>query len=78
MSNGKLFSDDAIKASLDKLDDVPKEEASIGVVVQCNDIGVTGSVSKDIGKPGGWDVAAEGTWMRRTGAKIAALLRWKG
>jgi hypothetical protein len=73
-----IFSDNSIKRDLEKLEDVPKEEANIGVVVEGGDVGVTGSVSKDLGKPGGWDVAAEGTWMRRTGAKLAALLRWKG
>lgn len=73
-----LFTDNKIKESLEKLEDVPKNEAEIGVVVEGKDVGVTGSVSKDIGKPGGWDVAAQGTWMQRTGARLAALLRWRG
>lgn len=73
-----LFDENSIKRNLDKLEKVPENEANIGVVVQDGDVGVTGSVSKDIGKPGGWDVSAEGTWMRRTGAKLAALLRWRG
>jgi len=72
------FGENSIKRNLDKLEDVPKEEASIGVVVEGGDIGVTASVSRDIGKPEGWEVAAEGTWMRKTGARLAALLKWKG
>ena len=78
MSNENPFSDNAIKRSLEKLEDVPREEANIGVVVEGSDVGITGSVSKDIGKAGGWEVAAEGTWMRRTGAKLAALFSWRG
>lgn len=78
MSNESPFSTNSIKQSLEKLEDIPKEEANVGVVVQGNDVGVTGSVSKDLGNPGGWEVAAEGTWMRWAGAKFAALFKWKG
>lgn len=55
-----------------------RQEAELGVIVEGKDVGVTGNVTKDIGKPGGWAVAAEGSWMQKTGAKIAALLTWKG
>lgn len=73
-----LFGDNAIKRYLDKLEDVPDEGAEVGVVVEGTDVGIKGSVSKDLGKAGGWDVAAEGSWMRRQGAKLAAMLRWRG
>ena len=68
------FSSDKLSDQLKKL---PDNEANVGVVVEGKDIGITGSVSKDVGKPGGWWFGAEGTWTK-TKAKLAALLTWKG
>lgn len=76
MSNESPFSDKNIRDSFKKLENLEENKAEIGIVVEDSDIGIAGSISKDIGKPGGWEVGAEGSWMRRTGAKLAALLKW--
>lgn len=82
MSNGKfdkdsVFGDNVIKRYLDDLEDLPLEHADVGVVVKDGDVGITGSVNKDIGKPGGWKFAAEGSWMHKAGKSVKALLTWK-
>jgi hypothetical protein len=75
------FSKEATQAQLDKLKDIPEREAQAGIVVKPSgsgiDVGVTGSISEDIGKPGGWFFLAEGSWMRKAGGSIAAMLRRK-
>lgn len=68
------FSSEILAEQLKKL---PSNEANVGVVKEGKEVGVTGSVSKDIGKPGGWWFGAEGTWTK-TKSKIAALFTWKG
>lgn len=64
------------KAIAQELDDIEKEVTTIGVITKDGDVGVEATVSKSIGK--GWGVTAEGSWMRRTKASIAAMLTWKG
>lgn len=70
----ELFSQEKLAEQLKKL---PENEANIGVVTEGKDIGITGSVSKDIGKPGGWWFGAEGTWVKAK-SRIAAMFSWKG
>ena len=76
-----VFSKEATQAQLDKLKDLPEREAQAGVVVKPGasglDVGVTGSISEDIGKPGGWFFLAEGSWLRKAGGSFAAMLRRK-
>lgn len=72
-----IFSPEATQKQLDALRELPKEQAKLGVVVDGNDIGVEGSVSKDVGKPGGWFVAAQGT-LSRTTKRVAGMIGWSG
>jgi hypothetical protein len=58
------------------IDTLPPEQGEIGVVVQRDDVGVQGAVSKSIGK--GWSVAATGSWFKEKGYQAAAWLGWKG
>jgi hypothetical protein len=77
-----IFSPNATQAQLDKLKEIKDGEGEIGAVVKPSasgiDVGVTGHVSEDIGKPGGWFVLAEGSWMKKAGASFSAMLRRKG
>lgn len=77
-----IFSPQATQAQLDKLKDLPDNDAQAGIVVKPSsgglDVGVQGSISEDIGKPGGWVFIAEGSWMRKAGASFAAMFRRKG
>lgn len=77
-----IFSKDATQAQLDKLKDLKDNDAAAGVVVKPGadglDVGVQGHVSQDIGKPGGWFVLAEGSWLKKAGGSFAAMLRRKG
>lgn len=78
MPNG-IFSPDATKAQIEKLSELPAEEGGIGVqATSGGDVGIVGSVHKDLGKPGGWFVLGEGSWMRKAGGKVIGRLRWKG
>lgn len=64
---------------LKKLPDLPPDEGGIGAVAtSAGDVGVQGAINKDIGKPGGWFVLGEGSWMRRAGGSISGWLGWKG
>jgi hypothetical protein len=72
------FEEGLFEREMAKIKDLPREEANIGIAVEGKDVGVKGSVAKDIGKPGGWELEAQGSWMQRAGAKLAALLSWKG
>ena len=80
---GNIFSfGDAVKKAahqteLETLKDLPDNDAQIGVVVKPGDIGVSGSISEDIGKPGGWGFLAEGSWMHKAGGSVKAMLRRK-
>ena len=77
-----IFSPNATQAQLDKLKDLKDDEAEIGAVVKPGmnglDVGAKGSISQDIGKPGGWGFLAEGSWMKKAGGSVAAMLRRKG
>lgn len=75
---GPLSTDVLHQQIMKELDTIQKEHAEVGVITKDGDIGVIGSVSRDIGKPGGWEVAAEGGWMKKTKAWAAAILTWKG
>jgi hypothetical protein len=68
-----IFSPEALRKSVQ---DLPPEQGGIGVVVQRDDVGVQGAVSKSIGK--GWSVAATGSWFKEKGYQAAAWLGWKG
>jgi hypothetical protein len=76
------FSKEATQAQLDKLKDIPDDAAEVGAVVTPGmnglDVGVKGSISQDLGKPGGWAFIAEGSWMKKAGGSVAAMLRRKG
>lgn len=72
-----IFSPESTQKQIDALRDLPKERIQVGIVVDGKDVGVEGSASKDLGKPGGWFVAAQGT-LSRTKKRIAAMLGWSG
>lgn len=79
MSPDGIFSPDATKAQIEKLSDLPAEEGGIGIqATTSGDVGIVGTVNKDIGKPGGWFVLGEGSWMRRAGGAFTGWLRWRG
>ena len=74
-----IFSPEALGAQLQRVKDLPPEQVEVGgVATSAGDVGVQGSASADIGKPGGWTFGAEGSWMRRAGGSIAGLFRWTG
>ena len=74
-----IFGPEATKKHVKRLPDLPKEEVGIGLTATTSgDIGVEGHANKDIGKPGGWFVLAEGSWMRRAGGTVTGWLGWKG
>lgn len=78
MSPDGIFSPDATQAQIDKLSHLPEEEGGIGVTATSKgDVGIVGSVHKDIGKPGGWFAIGEGSWMRKAGGQVTGWLRWK-
>jgi hypothetical protein len=71
-----IFSSTATQAQLDKLQDLPKEQGGIGVIAANGDVGVEGAVNKQL--PKGWFVEGEGSWMTRSGYRLAAWLGWNG
>lgn len=71
-----LFSDEALKAQLEQLPQIPPNEGSVGLVTENGDVGVHGRINTAIGRS--WYVAGEGSWMRRTGYRVAAMLGWRG
>ena len=71
-----IFSPEATKKEIDELHELPNERVQVGVVMYGREIGVEGSASKDIGKPGGWFVAAKGT-LTRTKKRVAAMIGWQ-
>lgn len=67
-----------IRDSLKDLERLPRDEVVIGVVAeQDGDTGAMIDAQKDIGKPGGWTLAAAGRWMKDAGWSAAGLLRWR-
>jgi hypothetical protein len=74
-----IFSPGATQAQIDKLSDLPQEEGGIGATVTSKgDVGVVGTINRDIGKPGGWFVLGQGSWMRKAGGTVTGWLKWKG
>ena len=69
------FSQEALRKTVESL---PSESGGIGVVVKPHDIGISGSVKTDVGRPGGWTLAATGEWFKQSGYKAAAWLGWTG
>jgi hypothetical protein len=70
-------SDSPLKDALAKIEDLPANEAEIGVVASRDGgVGAFGQVSTTLGK--GWSVGARGEIVHRTGWKLAAIARWKG
>lgn len=72
-----IFSEESTKKAIDDLSELPKEQGGFGVVAKNKDIGIQGSVSTDIGNPGGWSVAATASWMRKQGASAALWFDWR-
>ena len=78
MSPDGIFSPASTQAQIEKLSNLPAEEGGIGVTATTSgDVGIVGSVHKDIGKPGGWFALGEGSWMRKAGGRFTGLLKWK-
>jgi hypothetical protein len=67
------LSPEALRKSIESL---PPEQGGIGAVADGNDVGIAGSVSKQL--PKGWRVQAAGQWMKATGYKAAVWLGWTG
>ena len=66
-----------LKDSIYAAKKLPTREGEIGVVVEDGgNVGVRGSVSRNIGKS--WSFGAAGEYMRVTGYKLAGFLGWKG
>lgn len=73
----KLFSDEALKAALKPLPDLPKNQGGIGVTATSSgDVGIEGELDKQLWK--GVFVDVQGSWMRRAGGKVAAWIGWRG
>lgn len=72
-----MSTDTPIRDQLAKIEKLPTNEAQIGLVAEHGDVGAQGSVSVDVGKPGGWSVAAAGQWLKQKGYTVAALVGWK-
>lgn len=71
----EIFSPEALQNELKKLEDNKTLETGIGVVVKDSDVGVTGSIQKDVGK--NWTFLAEGSWMRKAGKSFVAMFTKK-
>lgn len=73
-----IFDAEATKKHVKQLPDLPPEEVGIGVTATtAGDIGIEGHANKDLGRPGGWFVLAEGSWMRKAGGTLTTWLGWK-
>lgn len=77
MPNHNPFSPESTQKHIDALSQLPTEHGQIGVVADGKNIALEGSVSKDIGKPGGFFVAAQGT-LSRTTKRVAGMIGWTG
>lgn len=79
MADKPLFDREALAAQLKTVQDLPRDQAAVGVVATADgDVGIKGSASKDIGAPGGWSFGAAGEWMRKAGGSVAGMFQWKG
>lgn len=58
------------------VENLPTNEAEIGVVATADDVGVQGRVSKTFGEA--WRAGATGQWFRDKGWQVAAFLGWRG
>jgi hypothetical protein len=67
-----------LRDAIAKIDKLPENEVNIGVIAENGDVGGSIEGQKDIGKPGGWTVAASAKWLKKAGYSAAALLKWKG
>ncbi len=70
-----IFSQEKLRKTIQ---DLPPEQGGVGVVLQNGEVGVTGAVKTDVGKPGGWTLAATGQWIKSEGYRAAAWLGWTG
>lgn len=73
-----IFDPESTQKQIDKLRELPPEEGGIGAVTDGKDVGIRGTFRKDLGKPGGWFTAGEGSFMKKAGASLAWWLGWKG
>jgi hypothetical protein len=60
-----------------QLEALPAEQGGIGVVAENGQAGVAGGINKSIGKKGCF-FQADGSWMSRTGGRVAAWIGWRG
>jgi hypothetical protein len=71
--------DTPLKDAIAKMDAFPENEVTIGgVYEQGGDAGGMIEGQKDIGKPGGWSMAAAAQWMKKAGWRATGVLKWKG
>ena len=76
MSEPRPFSPDALRQSVEAL---PPEQGGIGAVATPGDVGLAGSVKRDIGKPGGWWIGATGhAWLKAKDYAASVWLGWSG
>jgi hypothetical protein len=69
---------DPIKASIDAIAKLPKDEINIALVAeQDGDKGAAIEAQKDIGKPGGWTLGTSARWLTKSGWSVAGGLNWK-
>jgi hypothetical protein len=73
---GILLPESATASQFRRLDELPKDQGGIGVVAEDGQVGVAGAVNKQVGKKG-WFVQGEGSWMSRTGYRVAGWFGWK-
>ncbi len=71
----KLFSDDALRAQVQKLETLPADQAGAGVVAKDGDVGIVAAGNVDVGK--GWSVAGSLAWMKDAGKSAAIWVGWK-
>jgi hypothetical protein len=69
---------DTIKAAIDSIAKLPKDEVNIALVAEKDgDKGAAIEAQKDIGKPGGWTLGASARWLTKSGWAVAGGLNWK-
>lgn len=67
--------------ALNKTIEIPKVEdqsADLAVEKTRDDLGITGSASVDIGKPGGWSLGGAGGYWKNAGATVKGWVKWRG
>ena len=68
----KILSPDFTKKHIEAL---PANQGGIGLVADGSDIGVQGSVKKDLTSR--WSLAASGEWFKDKGRRVAIWLNWQ-